>query len=125
MRRYPARTGLVLTALLALVVVAVVSSVMTVRLRTAKSETDVANLRLSRNLRELEFQKAEDLAAEGKPADALAMFARFLRQNPDDPLIASRLFRCSVSQLRFPIGQPLRHQAGWLWFDSVRMGIVS
>jgi len=113
MRRYPARTGLVLTALLALVAVAVVSSVMTVRLRVAKSETDLANLQLSKNLRELELQKAEELAGAGQPADALAMFARFLRQVPNDPLVASRIVSMlSLHSYALPIGQPLQHQAG-------------
>ncbi len=112
MRRYPARTGLVLTALLALIVVAVVPSVMTVRLRVAKTQTDVANRQLSKNLRELEQQKAEELAVAGQPADALAMFARFLRQNPDDSLVASRIISMlSLHSFALPVGQPLRHEA--------------
>ncbi len=112
LRRYPAQTGLVLTVLLALVVVAVVSSVMSMRLRAAKNQTDAANLRLSKNIRELEFQKAEELAVDGQPADALAMFARFLRQRPDDTLVASRIISMlSSHSYAFPIGQPLMHQA--------------
>jgi WD40 repeat protein/serine/threonine protein kinase len=115
MHRYPARTALVLTVLLALVVVAVVSSAMTVRLKAAKSQTETANLQLSKNLRELESQKAEELAEDGQPADALAMFARFLRQNPDDALVASRIISMlSSHSYAFPIGQPLPHQASVL-----------
>ena len=82
-------------------------------MRRYPARTDLANLRLSKNLRELEFQKAEELAGAGQPADALAMFARFLRQKPDDPLVASRIVSMlSLHSYALPIGQPLKHQAG-------------
>lgn len=109
-RRRPALAG-ALGLLAALMVVAAAGGVaLSYRATTARRETDVVNARLADQLRELQWQKAETLAANGKVTDALVHFARMARDSPGDPALASRLISLLSSRaFALPIGPPLRH----------------
>ena len=116
-RRNPARAALLVTLAVSLSVISVVSSVMNFRaqqaktqMQQAKGQTEQANRQLSTHLRDLEWQRAEDLASSGRRADALALFARFLRDSPDDSILATRILSVlSEHSFALPVGQPLRH----------------
>ena len=86
----------------------------------ARTEADQANVRLASNLQQLEWERAEELIAAGRRADALALFARFLRETPDNSLVATRILS-ALSQRNFalPIARPLRHggKVGSLQFN--------
>ncbi|HYT61437.1 MAG TPA: hypothetical protein VEL06_14770, partial [Haliangiales bacterium] len=51
-----------------------------------------------------------DLVATGRRADALALFARFLRETPDNSIVATRILS-ALSQRNFalPVARPMRH----------------
>src|SRR5262249_55250217 len=85
---------------------------MNVRLSNANRQKDLANVRLATNLRDLEWQKVEDLAEAGKRSDALALLSEFLRVNPQDQCAASRVFSMLNSgNFCLPQGAPFQHGA--------------
>src|SRR5262245_36031617 len=63
-----------------------------VRLTSAKQEKELANVQLAAKVRDFEWQQIEDLVAEGKRSDALALLSDFLRRNPRDEIAATRIF---------------------------------
>ena len=84
--------------------------VMSVRLASANREKTKANVQLAKDLRDLEWQKLDELVASGKRDDALANLSAFLRQNPSDRVAATRLVsmmsRCNFA---LPALATLRH----------------
>ncbi len=125
-RRHPARAAIVISALVFLISLSMISNLMNLQaqrsrkaaelarkeIAQAKETSDSANLRLSANLRTLEWLEAERLAGAGRRADAIALFARFLREGPDQPLAASRLLSMlSLRSFVLPASPPLIHQA--------------
>src|SRR4029450_1601076 len=80
------------------------------RLSRAKKATDAANRELATQLRQVEWQQAEASLAAGHTADAMAMFARFLRETPGEQIVAHTLI--SLLELRaFPLPAlpPFKH----------------
>ncbi|MFO1500752.1 MAG: protein kinase [Verrucomicrobiota bacterium] len=80
------------------------------RIRAAQQATEAANRELALHLREIEWQQAENAVRAGRTPDALAVFARFLRETPADVAVASRL--SSLLETRaFPVPAlpPLQH----------------
>src|SRR5262245_438359 len=77
----------------------------------ARAEVDRANRRLAADIRQREWRRAEELAAGGKRADALALFAHLFRDQPDDTLAATRLLSAfSHRTFALPVGGPFAHQ---------------
>jgi WD40 repeat protein len=77
----------------------------------ARADVDRANRQLASNLRQREWRRAEELAAGGKRADALALFAHLFREQPDDTLAATRLLSAfSHRSFALPVGTPFAHQ---------------
>jgi len=64
-----------------------------VRLASANRAKERANVQLAKNVRDFEWQKIDELIGSGKRADALAYLSRFLRQEPNDRLAATRTIR--------------------------------
>ncbi|MFO1499275.1 MAG: protein kinase [Verrucomicrobiota bacterium] len=134
-RRNPARASLAGTVVLSVLAISAISSVLGYRAQQARSQaeqakqqTDNANRQLASNVRHFEWQEAEELAQTGHRADALALFARLLRDQPEDPIAATRILSM-LSQRSFglPMGQPLRHHAAVLsaYFNGTGDRIVT
>ena len=82
------------------------------RLASANFEKTQSNLRLAKDLRDLEWQKLDELATSGKRDDALAALSDFLRHDPNDRVAATRLVSMmSVCNFALPAGPPLKHGA--------------
>jgi WD40 repeat protein/serine/threonine protein kinase len=112
MRRNPKVAAL--SSLLLLVLSAGMGGIlfMNIRLSTASRQKDLANVRLASNLRDLEWQKVEDLAYAGKRSDALALLSDFLRTNPRDQAAVSRVFSMlNGGNFCLPKGAPFQHVA--------------
>jgi eukaryotic-like serine/threonine-protein kinase len=85
------------------------------RLSAQKDVTEIANRSLSRKLREIEWRDAETRVEAGQTPEAMALFARFLRETPGDLTAAHRLmsllehraFPLPVSP-SLPHGEPLK-----------------
>ncbi len=80
------------------------------RITRAQQAILAANRDLAANLRRVEWQQAEDALAAGRTPDAIATFARFQRESPDDLAAASRLL--SLLEMRafpLPVLPPFRH----------------
>jgi WD40 repeat protein/serine/threonine protein kinase len=105
---------MLLLLLLIIVFLAGVGGILTanVRLATANRAKDRANVQLAKHLRDLQWQKIDDLIATGKRANALAYLSSFLRQDPNDRIAATRvvstLSGCNFGLLAVP---PLFHGA--------------
>jgi WD40 repeat protein/serine/threonine protein kinase len=111
-RRRPAQALALAAVLVALLAVAVISTVMTWRVRQAQQQTAQANVRLARNLRDFEWEHAEQLVLAGKTSDALATWSRFLREQPGDTLAATRMLsHLSTHNFPLPAGPTLKHPA--------------
>ncbi len=111
-RRKPVQASAVGVVMAALLTVTVLSTVMHWRVQRAKQETERANVRLARNLRDFEWEHAERLATAGKTADALAAWGRFLREQPGDTLAATRMLsHLSTRAFPLPAGPALKHPA--------------
>ncbi|HTL54915.1 MAG TPA: serine/threonine-protein kinase [Candidatus Limnocylindrales bacterium] len=81
-----------------------------VRLASANRAKDRANTQLAKNVRDLEWQKIDELIVSGKRSDALAYLASFLRQNSNDAVAATRLISMlSACNFVMPAAAPLRH----------------
>ncbi|MFO1500222.1 MAG: protein kinase [Verrucomicrobiota bacterium] len=101
-----------LTALLHVVFLVGLTGVllMGARLASANREKERANVRLAKNLRDLEWQKLDELVLAGKRSDALASLSGFLRQNPKDKVAATRLVSMlTEGNFALPAAAPLRH----------------
>lgn len=110
-RRSPKIAVLVGVTVLAVVSFIVSQSVMSLRLARANRVTQQANIQLAGTVRDLEWQKAEDLAHAGKTADALASFNRFLRADLMDDVVASRILSTlDLHNFGMPVCEPLRHE---------------
>ena len=110
-RRNRVVTGLGLVLFLALVSAMVAGAFMGLKIAKAKRETDEANRRLSQAVRILESEKMEQLSAEGRRTRLLVWLASHMRQNPADPVAASRaLSMLSLCNFALPIAHPLMHQ---------------
>jgi eukaryotic-like serine/threonine-protein kinase len=109
-RRHPAKAALVATATIGLVVLVVGQLFHTRRTNEARRAAEVAGRRLAGELRRVEWQQAEDALAAGRTLDAMATFARFLRETPDDTAVAARL-RSLLEMRAFPLPTlpPLKH----------------
>lgn len=102
-KRKPKAAALLATTLIA--VGAFIASLTVMNVRVGR-----ANRQLSENVRDLEWQKAEDLEWQGKPANALARFSRLLRDNPRDEAAASRILSLlSLRKFALPTSEPLSH----------------
>ncbi len=112
-RRHPVLSTVILSAAVAVCVVAIVASAAAYRLHQLNEITERSHALLARHNRDLEWQKAEDLAASGNVAEALAYFGHFLRTFPDRSVPAARL-RSMLSMGTFPLlrGEPLAHEGG-------------
>jgi WD40 repeat protein len=112
-RRNPAWAGLIAALALGISTIALVSTVAAYHLAMARRATERTNARLEQHVRNLEWQKAEELAASGRTGESLAHLARLARTSPD-PTIATARILSMLSLRSFPIphGDPLRHQRG-------------
>jgi WD40 repeat protein/serine/threonine protein kinase len=109
-RRSPRIAFMVGVTVLAVVSFIVSQSVMSWRLARANRTIQQANVQLAETVRDLEWQKAEDLAGAGKTADALAYFNRFLRADLMDDVVASRILSTlDLHNFGLPVSEPLRH----------------
>ncbi len=122
-RRNPKVSSLL--ALLALVFAAGFAGIALVsaRLASANRDKEQANIQLARNVRDFEWQKVDDLVANGKRTDALAYLSTFLRQNTNDHAAANRLISM-LSECNFALPTPifLNHGSGVNALDISRDG---
>lgn len=96
---------------------------MSYRVAVAHRETELANVQLARNLRDLEWQKLDELIGSGKSAEAIAYLSRFLRQDPRDQAAATRLIdMLDRRNFVLPAGPALRHGASVNCLDLSRDG---
>jgi WD40 repeat protein len=111
------RPSLALTACL-LLATAGVSGVFAYRAHRAQSETARLNSQLAQNLRRVQWERAEQSIAGGRVADALAVFARLLRDQPRDRVLATRLISLlSNRAFALPMGPPLAHEGPLTWVE--------
>jgi WD40 repeat protein len=86
--------------------------IVSVRLASANQAKERANVQLAKNVRDLEWQKIDELIATGKRTHALAYLSGFLRHDPNDSVAANRvvsmLSHCSFA---LPAAAPLVHGA--------------
>ncbi|MBX3744971.1 MAG: protein kinase [Verrucomicrobiae bacterium] len=109
-RRHPAAALTVASAALALIAIAVVSTTAAYRLQRARNAAEQANTRLERHVHDLEWQKAEELAASGRIGESLAYFARLGRRAHDPSVPAARILSMlSFRSFPLPQGAPLSH----------------
>ncbi len=82
------------------------------RITVAGRVTEAANLRLAGELRRVQWRQAEEALAAGRTPDAMAGFARFLQETPDDTAVAARL-RSLLERRAFPLAlsPPMKHGA--------------
>jgi WD40 repeat protein len=129
-RRRPAKAALVATATVGLALLMVGQLFHTRRTNEARRTAEEASRRLAGELRRVEWQQAEEALAAGRTPDAMATFARFLRETPDDTAVAARLR--SLLELRafpLPLLPPLVHDSPVrlvrLAADSKRLATVA
>ncbi len=109
-RRNPRLATLCSITVLAVTGLFVSQTVMSFRLARANRVTRETNARLTDTVRDLEWQKAEDFIAAGKTASGLANLNRFLRDNPRDQVVASRILSLlNLHSFALPVSEPLRH----------------
>src|SRR5262249_49717734 len=89
--RRPATAALLLFSTLAVLSLVVGQTVMSFRLQRANRQVVATNSRMNASLRQLRWARADEAAARGDPNEAIAWFCRFLRQDPNDRVAASRL----------------------------------
>jgi WD40 repeat protein len=109
-RRRPGQALAGASAIMALLIVTVVSTVAAVRMNKARRSAEEANLRLEHHLRDMQWDRAKELASSGRTDEALAYLARLVRTSPDPAIPAARI--ASMLNLRsFPLprGEPMRH----------------
>ncbi|MCI0535895.1 MAG: WD40 repeat domain-containing serine/threonine protein kinase, partial [Verrucomicrobiales bacterium] len=112
-RRRPGTATAAASLIVALVVVAVISTMAAFRLNKARESAEQANNRLEQHVRDLEWQKAEELADRGKVGEALAYLARLARTSPDSSVPAARIVSMlSLRSFPLPVGGPMRHSRG-------------
>lgn len=111
-RRRPVNAALVATATAALIALVVGQIVHTRQTNAARRTAEAASRRLAGELRRVEWQQAEEALADGRTPDAMAAFARFLRETPADAVVAARL-RSLLEMRAFPLPlvPPLRHDS--------------
>ncbi|MCI0541905.1 MAG: protein kinase [Verrucomicrobiales bacterium] len=113
LRRNPAWAALGIALVLGISSIALISTIAAYRLQQARAATERTNAQLAHHVRNLEWQKAEELAAAGRTGEALAYFARFLHTTPDVSVPAARILSMlSLHSFPLPFGPPLRHQTG-------------
>ncbi|MBL9139753.1 MAG: protein kinase [Verrucomicrobiales bacterium] len=116
-----------LTVSLALVT-ALVSSLASLRLARAERETARANALLAGNLRQVNWQRAEDALVAGRATEALVAFSRLLRDQPGDRVLATRMISLlSHRTLARPVGRLMEHggPVNWVEFDSDARRLVT
>jgi eukaryotic-like serine/threonine-protein kinase len=101
-RRRPIHAALVATSLAALVALVGGQMFHTHRTNQARRLAESVSRRLAVELRRVEWQQAEEALAAGRTPDAMAAFARFLRETPDDKPAAARL-RSLLESRAFPL----------------------
>ena len=111
-QRHPGTAALLTTSILAVSALLVVQTVSRVRLARANREVRASNLRLSSSIYELRWRQADQAAQAEENPEAIAWFAYFLRQNPQDSAAAARLLSM-LSARSFPVLRlaPLAHGA--------------
>jgi WD40 repeat protein len=115
-RRRPVHAALLATATLSLIVLVVGQIFHTRRTNEARRLAEAASRQLAEQLRRVEWQQTEDALAAGKTPDAMAAFARFLRETPDDPIVSSRLFSLLENRaFPLPLLPPLEHGSPVSW----------
>jgi WD40 repeat protein len=112
-RRRPGMAMAAASAVLALIIVTVVSTVAAVRMNIARRSAEEANIRLEQHVRDLQWDKAEELASSGKTGESLAYLARLVRTFPNATIPAARILSMlSVRSFPLPRGEPMRHSRG-------------
>jgi eukaryotic-like serine/threonine-protein kinase len=111
-RRRPATAGLLLLCSLAVMAFVVGQTIMSIRLSSANTEVNATNRRLQTSLHELQWRRADEAARTGERDEAIAWFAHFVRQNPNDTAATGRLLSL-LSDCNFPLMQfpPLLHES--------------
>jgi WD40 repeat protein/predicted Ser/Thr protein kinase len=104
-------------------VTALVASVSSIRLARAERETARVNAQLAGNLRQLNWQRAEDALVAGRATEGLIAFGRLMRDDPGDSVLASRLVSL-LSQRSFaqPVGPIMEHGGPVNWVEFDRQG---
>jgi WD40 repeat protein len=104
--------ALVATATVALLFLVIGQAFHTRRTNAARRVAEDASRRLAGELRRVEWQQAEEMLTAGRTPDAMATFARFLRETPGDIAVAARV-RSLLESRAFPLPliPPLRHDS--------------
>lgn len=89
--RWARRRPWVAGGLVLVVLTALITSISSYRAVQSGRSLQQANARLAGNLRRLQWEAAEDAVAEERINDALVIFARLLRDHPEDPVLTTRL----------------------------------
>jgi WD40 repeat protein/tRNA A-37 threonylcarbamoyl transferase component Bud32 len=107
-RRYPVTVGLGALVFLLLTGSLIAGLSLNLRLARANQESVLANNRLSQTVRYLESDRMEELAAQGRKKKMLIWLAGYMRQNPSDPVAASRaISMLSLHNFALPAAPPL------------------
>lgn len=123
-RRRPGQAMAVVSTCLALIIVTVVSTMAAIRLNKARRVANEANARLEQHLRDIQWDKAEELAESGKTGESLAYLARLLRTSPHPAVPAARILSL-LGNRSFPLprGAPLRNDRGVFDIDFSPSGL--
>src|SRR5690606_3860643 len=111
------RPGVALIAC-ALLATAGATAIFAYSARRAQRETARLNSQLAQNLRRVQWERAEESIAAGRVADALAIFAKLLREQPRVRVLATRLISLLSSRaFAIPTGPPLAHDGPLTWVE--------
>jgi len=111
-RRKPAVAVLVFLLGMALLGGTIGMSAFSMRLAAANRDKDQTNARMEREIRNLEWQKVEDLVAANQRSDALAYLSHFLRENANDQVAAARaVSMLSAVNFALPVAPLMEHGA--------------
>lgn len=115
-RRRPVHAALLTTATLSLIVLVIGQIFHTRRTNEARYAAETASRQLAEQLRRVEWQRTEEAAAAGRTPDAMATFARFLRETPADAIAGGRLFSLLENRaFPLPLLPPFQHGMPVSW----------
>lgn len=122
-RRWCRRKPVQATACGLLIGAAVLTGWMGYRTRLAFREADRLSARLASDLRRVRWEKAEAAIRSGRVTDGLVSFARLLRDDPGDRVLAARLvWLLSHRDFAVPIGPALSHDGPVTWIEFEKTG---